>query len=556
MKDSILMYYLDSLASTNKKREQHEVADNNKVNEHFFVIDQLDNDTLETLLRKKIEIIRKIQQKRNGDPKEAAIFFAPFADKCWSLQRAYVVTLQSYKHNIAKGEQEPDRKVLLEIADKMILAALLEAAVYRDSYSNREALRSLEQLLYDLSCEWSTYEKPIIGLFDSGLNLYENNPVAPNPIIAQYSEYHNSFNIWRFLLFRFWRWLTQHVTKAFVYCKSLISSIQDMKNNGVGDAFSYVSWLFFIPRIIINLCTTIYSIIGTLPIFGRYKLPEMEKEYGWYLRLKIRLNAIFFEMANDWMWFWSGLINCFALAGNLPVIGLYIMVAAQTYDFSVIMLRNFVDSWRLNKLQADMEKIKRDNSLDDPNWFLNNLRNRIELDKKALLYAIFNFAILLMCISLMTPAFGHISPFIPLIASLITIIVAPLRGFTILHFKKEAMKLNPPLISKNACGFIVLEEGKDVSAAHLLGRYKQGLVGVKNSSGELSELFYYKKGNESIKINDWDKNDFDNKKLYLYSRVRTVSAEFVTKQIQSLDGVAIDGSKSYKMAYSMVTSGG
>ena len=86
-KDSILMHYLDSLVSADAKDKLSESI----VDGRFFVINQAETDTLDTLLRKKIQVIKKIQTIQAGDAKVAASFLAPFADKYLNLQRAYIV---------------------------------------------------------------------------------------------------------------------------------------------------------------------------------------------------------------------------------------------------------------------------------------------------------------------------------------------------------------------------------------------------------------------------------------------------------------------------------
>lgn len=526
-KDSILMHYLDSLVSADAKGNIKDIVTHN-AGDSFFVINQQDTDSINTLLRKKIEVIQNIQNIRAGDAKIAASFFAPFAEKYLNLQRAYLVILQSYKKDISKGTQEPSAQVLLEIADKMILAAILEGAVYRDSHTHRAQLRLLEQLLYDLTSDWSERDKNFTP-FDSKLILANKEVVKPSPIIRGYSETHNNLNIWRFTISRFWRWLTVQFSRAFAYLKHCISLIQTIRDNGLGSFFAYLAWVFFIPRILINFCTVIYSLIGTSFIFGSKKLPDIEKEYGWYLRLKIRLKEIFFEIVNDWMWCPAGIINCFSLAGALPIIGVYIMVLAQVYDFSVIMIRNFLDNRRLDEFKKDLLKVQQENSLEDPTNLINNFSERIKIDKKTMLFAVFNFMLLLMCVVLMTQAFGNISLFIPLVASFITIILAPMRGLTIAHFRKEAGKLNPSLIPKDSYGAILVDVDKfKPTTFNALGRYTQGVVGVKNFNGEVVSVYKYDK-NAKQKLTPSSTNDTSkfSRDLTLYSRVKTVDKKFL-----------------------------
>jgi hypothetical protein len=520
--DSIIMHYLDSLVSADAK-DKLKSPQTGQCSSDFFVIKMEKDDKTNDLLRKKINVIKKIQAIHLGDAKTAASFFAPFAENYLNLQRAYLVLLQSYKSDISKSKATRSPELLLELADKMILAALLEGAVFRDSHTHRAQLRLLEQLLYDLTSDWSS-EDSKFEPFNSELT-FEAKIVVPNNHIRGYSELHNKMNIWRFTIVRFWRWLTVQFSRAFAYFQHSIAWIRDLRDNGLGSFFGYFSWIFFIPALIINFGTLIYSLIGTSFIFGSKKLPDIEKEYGWYLRLKIRLKENFYEVINQPMWFVAGLINCFSLAGSLPVIGLYIMVLAQVYDFSVVMLRNFLENRRLDRFKKDLENIKKDKNLSDPGNFIDNFSERIKFDKRNLLFGIFNFMVLLLCIVLMTPAVGSISPYIPLVASFITIILAPLRGLTMDYFRKESAKLNPALIPNNAYGVVVVDEEKFEKGDINLGRYKKGFVVIQGKNNELIKGYKYDENYDKKNGKKLDEVPYDisklNKNLRLFSRVKT-----------------------------------
>lgn len=556
-KDSILMHYLDSLVSDEFIEQVDNYVENQPNNNSFFVIENPAGFSLQELLQKKIEIIKKIQDIRLGNPKTAATFFYPFANDSWSLKFLYKAVLKSYINKIAEdrkkdntiadaesepisrsySEEKSDPMVLLEIADKMIFAALLQAAVYRDSNSYLGELRTLEQTLYDLTRKWSAFDERIqvFDSFDYGFKLENYGAIKSN--IDKFNQIHTDGNIFRFFIMRIWRFLVVYATRAFAYYKQLLAGIQSMREAGVGDFLSYFTWVFFIPRILINACTFLYSLFGTLSIFGSKQLPKIEDEYGWYLRLKMRLNDIFFEMSSDWMWCVSGAINCFSLAGSLPVIGVYVMVSAQAYDFSAIMLRNYLDGNSLKKLQTNIEKIKNNYNLNDSTSLINNLISRVTADKKQMLYAIFNFALILMCIVLMTPAFGNINPFIPLVACLITVIAAPMRGLTIWHFRKIAQSATRLIDTETTYGFIKLDKKYDESSLsdkNFLGVYNKNFLGVHNRGliylTSSSTLYKYDKQENKLEKLDslsWDKSKIPEDDKLRCDRLQTVDNQFI-----------------------------
>lgn len=474
-------------------------------------VSRLSVDEVNAILDEKIQLIIKIRKLQySSDVETVATFLAPIVDNFKKLEKAYTVSLQEYKKNITNGQQKYDNKVLLEIADKMIVASLFEVAIFRRRRFFRGQLKDLEQALFDVSSS----ENLDMG-FDSrkyGLDLFSPNPdeILPNTYLASLSEWHNNLNPSRFFVLRSWRSYKQ-LTVLLASCKDFVDNYKDVIAKYLGPVFAYLSWVFFIPRMLKNICTMIYSFVGGSRAFAHLQFPPLERQYGWYRRFKLRVKAIGAEIANDLMWIVTGLINCFSLAGSLPIIGVYIMVAAQTYDLFVMMIRNYADRTTWNTLQSDVEQLKADKGLDDSNYFLDNLKARIEFDKRVLLFALFNFALLLMCITLMTPVFGSISPLIPLIAGIVTVIIAPCRGYYLYHFKAETKKrFDAPQIDATNRGFVTLQstvfadqnnfsiqEISEYCQKHkLFGIYNEGLLQVKRDDNRGFRLYKYSKNSK------------------------------------------------------------
>ena len=484
---------------------------------HDENLDILSHERINDILTEKIQLIIRIRELQySEDVETVAIFLAPIVDNFKKLEKAYTVSLQEYKANITAGRQKYDGKVLLEIADKMIAASLFEVAIFRKRRFFRGQLKDLEQALFDVSSSVNFEDG-----FDSrlkGLDLFakRENDVLPNTYFASLSEWHNKLNPARFFVLRSWRWYKQQLAAFLVNCKDFIDNYKDTIAKYLGPFFAYLSWVFFIPRMLKNICTMIYSFVGGSVLLAHLQFPPLEIQYGWYRRFKLRVKAIGAEIANDLMWIVTGVINCFALAGSLPIIAIYIMVAAQAYDLFVMMARNFGDRTTWNALESDVVQLHQEKNLSDSNHFLDNLKARIEFDKRVLLFALFNFALLLMCITLMTPVFGSISPLIPLIASIVTIIIAPCRGYYLSHFKGEtSRRFDAPLIDGTNRGVVAISsdvfvDGKDFTNLtdlsdycdehKLFGIYNEGLLLVNDADAETdaegSFLYKYNKGSK------------------------------------------------------------
>lgn len=510
--------------NANRSQDDQNFLQNNASFGNFSFENINRNGMFSEVLANKIDLLKGIRNLRNQNAAVKADFFAPFVDKYWELHKVYTVSLQSYKHAIANGQQAYDETILLEIVDKMIMAAVFEAAICKDQYSYQEQLKVLEQVFYEIYSK-NPQNKEFLNLKEE-LELYEHNIPKPSTVAAEVRKAHEQANPARFFILRSWRSINMHFVVIFASCKVFIDGLNAAKAHGLGIFFSYLAWVFFIPRFIVNLLELLRVLFGSLPIFAG--LSDLEKEYGLWRRLKFCLKEIGFQLANDSMWISAGIITCFSLAGSLPIIGIYIMLAAQAYDLFVMLIRNYFERDVLNTVQDVLKNIKENKKKDYPEHFLTNLGNRIAFDEKVLLYAICNFALLLMCVALMTSGFASINPFIPLIAGLVTVIAALFRGFFVSYFSAQAKELDPALIDPNKhAGLVVLRANKygllpqlrDIESIceekSLFGPYKKGLVLVGPDSFSGYSLYMYDASRdkiltlfkEYIKLNDGSDND-------------------------------------------------
>lgn len=117
----------------------------------------------------------------------------------------------------------------------------------------------------------------------------------------------------------------------------LVSSIHS--NSAI--YFSYISWLYFIPR----TCCNIYAIIrDTLLGSGAH---DQGRTFSWQSRLYFSWSQRWFQLGRDPSRIISGLINCFVLTGYLAAYSAATSVAIQIYDVA----------WGAYKLHQELKSI-------------------------------------------------------------------------------------------------------------------------------------------------------------------------------------------------------
>ena len=183
-----------------------------------------------------------------------------------------------------------------------------------------------------------------------------------------------------------------------------------------GPVFSYLSWLFFIPRLSANLFVLCKHLIAG---------SGQEKELGLLEQSSAQLQRRWFEIGNDSAWMTAGILGCFVWLGPLAPIGVYINVALFGYDVALASIRAAHEIGHLKKLQAeykDMELQMLQNhappeELDEIRRFQQHLNDRVVFEQKRLLLAVANTVLLAIAILLCLPSALAMTPILPLIGT-------------------------------------------------------------------------------------------------------------------------------------------
>lgn len=211
----------------------------------------------------------------------------------------------------------------------------------------------------------------------------------------------------------------------------------------------YLSWIFFIPRLFTNILLT-----GKHLIPG-YWMSDEEYALGWQSRCRAQAERRWMELANDSVWFSSGLVNCFILTGALAPISFYTGLALQTYDLLLASIRAYLELSRMAVLEEQYLSmlLATDltlNEIDEINQHLSFLKERRAFESMRLYLSITNNAVLVIAVALALPVFAF-NPIFPALGAALAVLdtVACFAGMKWLETQKpvDKVKLLPKAVT-------------------------------------------------------------------------------------------------------------
>jgi len=182
--------------------------------------------------------------------------------------------------------------------------------------------------------------------------------------------------------------------------------------------FSYAAWMFFVPRISVNLFLT-----------GKHLLPgywmsNKEKSLGWQTRLNAQMERRWLELGNDIPALIVTTLTCFVLIGSLALIANTVATISLLYDVVLSLERLRVETNRMNQLKAQYKDILISGNLSpqettETKDYLIHLENRWSFDKKRIAIMTTCNTILSIAFILSLPAFP---PLLAIVAGAIAIL--------------------------------------------------------------------------------------------------------------------------------------
>ncbi|ASQ47290.1 hypothetical protein [Legionella clemsonensis] len=143
-------------------------------------------------------------------------------------------------------------------------------------------------------------------------------------------------------------------TRRVITTAILIPTVRDLKyfyqfvtylDQFARPTIAYFSWLFYIPRLTVNLLLLLKHCIPG------YWMNNEEKKLSLLTRLQAQLQRRWFELGNDSVWLVGSLFNCFVFTGTLAPIGMYLAVALALFDALWVGLRAYIELSRLKELE-------------------------------------------------------------------------------------------------------------------------------------------------------------------------------------------------------------
>lgn len=361
-------------------------------------------------------------------------FFRPLIKKHQLLTLEYNVLCTQLTHDMFRDKRN-EAELVRQIATALMMAELL-TYMYRD-YLNvpREVLRlQKEQKEYRNLLAQVGYQ------FAEDIPELDDEPDWFSQLIRMGTV---SANQLRLISLRGKKVLNTLVPLAQTMSSygSAIGSIDKVAN----PFFSYLSWIFFIPRFSVNM-----FLMGKHLIPGSW-MSEEEKSLGFWRRLRAQGQRRWFELGNDSLWIIAGALGCFLLVGGLAPIGMYMNVAYYLYDVVLAAIRFHQEISRLKGLQAEYramimaERLKESKDwgkIQELETFERHLQARYNFEQKRLMISVVNTTALLLALVLCLPMMLTIHPVIPLIGAILILAITIATYYAVQELEKQRPKGN------------------------------------------------------------------------------------------------------------------
>lgn len=329
------------------------------------------------------------------------------------LNLEYSVLCHQIRHNLSFPDKISHDQIINQLTAALMLAELLEHLHNYYLIVPREVvrLRRQQQVYRNVLVEIAGYS------FSSTRSITDTVPVGLS--LSQQIRENTAFANWYRLL------LTR--SKRLLNFLDLVGTGSDafrhfvtLMDQYTNPFFAYVSWCFFIPRLLTNLFLIAKH---TIPGFW---MNEEEKSLGWLVRLHAQIQRRWFELANDIVWITVGLLNCFVLTGVLAPVAAYLTLAAFAFDMVSAGLRAYIELQRLYKLEKEYALMyqtaataENKDAIQDYQAYLSQ-RINFEILRLSLSVAATSAVFLAMCLAAPALAFN---PIIPLIGAFLLMVI-------------------------------------------------------------------------------------------------------------------------------------
>lgn len=327
-----------------------------------------------------------------------------------ALTLEYSILCLHIKHNLDYPHQTNQQAILEQLAAALMLSELLEHIHRYYLIVPREVARLCQQqnIYRSLLTELGGYVFTLTSLEQDALSSIRS-------LTQEIREDTAWVNWFRLLLTR---------SKRVLNFLDLVGTGSDsyhrfvgMMDNYTNPFFAYLSWCFFLPRLITN---SYLLLKHTIPWPN---MSKKEQALGLGVRMTAQLQRRWFELANDIIWITVGVLNCFVFAGPIAV---YASLLAFVLDVILVSLRAWIELRRLYQLHAQYTAMGENEQNPEEKKaimaFKLHLNRRIEFEAMRFSLSISATTAVFLAMFMGLPSLA-INPIVPFIGSLILIAI-------------------------------------------------------------------------------------------------------------------------------------
>ena len=254
-------------------------------------------------------------------------------------------------------------------------------ARFKKTFQEYPCVRTKETVLNRISTELNT---------DMNWFLGREAGTRPSFYVSRVlgtQEFHSFYNHFRLGVTRFRRLLS--FLESYLKNESYSAGFK-MLDPYMRGLLAYVNWVFFIPRLSLNLSLLAYH--GFAP-------EGLEKKLDLSVRLRAHWTRFWFEVIPDLYWILFGLKVCFWMPeGVLSPAGITLSVTVQALDLVISLLRAGIELMRLNTMFNDLKRVNSSMEIQ------NQIEKRFWFEAQALGYMVAHFGILMISLCLTLPS--------------------------------------------------------------------------------------------------------------------------------------------------------
>lgn len=356
---------------------------------------------------KQWEFTKGLEKLRKKQTNSETGFFDSLLDDHKSIETEYNALCSHifYEYTVDRKDQR---------CEAQLIAALMMAELQEVIYSDLMAVPAKGQ---KFRADQEIFKK-LLKKRDFLFSEKKKETLPDFPIFSKFSptirERHAFFNGPKLMILR--------AKKLFTLMFEEFEQVKAVLDDPFKKPLAWFSWIFFMPRLCINL-----FMLGKHLIPGPWMSKE-EKNIDMYRRFWIQTQRRGFELANDLGWSTSGLLSCFLFVGRLTPIGAYANAVFFAYDVIITVIKAGIEINRLEKLKAAylemcVNKDRPVGKLDDSADYLKHLDLRIDIEIAKIDLAVASTLLLLAAVLLGLPCFVMATPALPVLSALFILII-------------------------------------------------------------------------------------------------------------------------------------